>query len=290
MNTTITSDRRWSLLGTIIVHTTMVLLLMILMRNCNTGGGGGNGGLGYTGLMSMDAAGLGTFTDGLGYEPLPAAEEQPVTTNEPVEQDVSAISDDNSTAEAPVVNNKPKTDSPTNPKDKTPVNTKPKEQQVSGNLNNAFGSLSKGGNGNTTGGGQQGTADGSIDGKGVMSGGGSLGTGGGQGGGNGTGNGTGDGPGSGPGNGGGFQWELKGRSITRNPSITETAPDEGVVVVDIWVDKDGNVTKAVANPAKSTTTNGQLYKLAENSAKKAKFSAGAANEQKGSIKITFKLK
>jgi TonB family protein len=123
-----------------------------------------------------------------------------------------------------------------------------------------------------------------------MSGGGSLGTGGGQGGGNGTGNGPGNGPGSGPGNGGmNSSYSLSGRSMSRKPSINENAPEEGVVVVDIWVDKDGNVTKAVANPALSTSSSAQLYKLAESAAKKAKFSTSAQNEQKGTIKITFTL-
>lgn len=290
MNTILATDRRWSLFGTICVHTTLVILLIMLARSCETGGGGGNGGLGYTGLMSLDAAGLGTYVDGVGYQEMESAPIQEEITTEPVaEEDLTAISDDNAVAESPVINNnKP---SETKPKpNNTNNNTKPKEQQVSGNLNNAFGQLSQGGNGNTTGGGQQGTSDGSIDGKGVMGGGGSMGDGGGQGGGSGTGTGPGTGPGSGPGSGGmNSSFTLQGRTMSRKPSINETAPDEGVVVVDIWVDTQGNVTKAIANPAKSTTSNGQLYKLAEQAAKKAKFSAGGQGEQKGIIKITFTL-
>lgn len=288
MNATIPSDRNWSLTGTILFHATIIALLFLM--KCGTGGGGGNGGLGYTGLMSMDVAGIGNDVDGWGdFEDAEAPVQEAVT--ETVTDETSAISDESQFEEAPVVSNKPKTETTvTKPVNTPKPNDKPKEQQVSGNLNNAFGSLSKGGNGNTSGGGQQGTSDGKIDGKGVLNGGGSLGSGGGQGGGNGTGNGPGNGPGSGVGNGGNSSWKLSGRGITRQPSLSDNAPDEGVVVVDIWVDKNGNVTKAVANPSKSTTTNRQLYTLAENAAKSAKFSTSTSSEQKGEITINFKLK
>ncbi|MFM7234161.1 MAG: energy transducer TonB, partial [Flavobacteriales bacterium] len=115
-------------------------------------------------------------------------------------------------------------------------------------------------------------------------GGGSAGSGGGNGGGNGTGNGVGSGSGS------GMSWKLDGRSIVNTPKVTGTAPDEGTVTVDIWVDANGAVTKAIANAAKSNTSNGTLFKMAEEAARKAKFSTSAGGkEQMGSIKITFKL-
>jgi TonB family protein len=118
----------------------------------------------------------------------------------------------------------------------------------------------------------------------VLGGGGSAGTGGGSGGGNGTGNGVGSGSGS------GMSWDLDGRTMKSTPKVNGTAPDEGTVVVDIWVDANGNVTKAMANAAKSNTSNGTLFKMAEEAASKAKFSSSPrGNEQRGSIKITFKL-
>ncbi len=294
MNATYPNDRRWSLTGTLLLHVTIIALLFLV--KCG-GGGGGNGGLGYTGLMSMDVAGFGNNVDGWGDAP----EEAPAETQTPqpvIAQDSQAITDNNASEESPVVSNKPNEKPIVKPKDSTikPKDVvKPKEEEkpkVSGGLNNALGQISKGGSGNTTGGGQQGTQDGSIDGKGVLGGGGSQGTGGGQGGGNGTGTGPGNGPGSGAGSGGmNSNYTLIGRSMDRKPSISETAPDEGVVVVDIWVDQNGNVTKAVANPAKSTSSNGQLYKLAEKAAKNAKFSTSTSGgEQKGTITITFKLK
>jgi hypothetical protein len=157
------------------------------------------------------------------------------------------------------------------------------QQEVSNNLNNAYKNI-KGGSGTTTGMGQQGDPNGSINGRGVLGGGGSAGTGGGSGGGNGSGTGVGSGSGS------GMSWKLDGRSIVNTPKVTGTAPDEGDVTVDIWVDANGVVTKAIANAAKSNTSNGTLFKMAEEAARKAKFSTTAGGkEQMGSIKIKFKL-
>ncbi len=289
MNAVFPNDRRWSLTGTILFHALLIASLFLL-KDCG-GGGGGNNGFGYTGLMSMDVAAIGNEVDGWGDQPEEEAPVQNTVTDPVVDDNSAAISDESATPETPTVNNKPNEKPTTKPKD---PNTKPvkeeKPKQVSGGLNNALGNINKGGNGTTSGGGNQGAQDGSIDGKGVMNGGGSTGDGGGQGGGSGTGTGTGTGPGSGPGSGGmSSDYTLAGRSMSRRPSISETAPDEGVVVVDIWVDKNGNVTKAVANPAKSNSINSQLYKLAEKAAKQAKFSTSTSNEQKGEIKITFKL-
>jgi TonB family protein len=274
------TDRRWSLTGTLLFHVTILGLLFLL--KCGNGGGGGNGGLGYTGLMSLDAAGIGTMVDGEGYVPMP----EPVVqepTPESVEE-TNAITDDAS-QEAPTISDKKQSEnrkSDTQVRKETPQQQQT-QQQVSNNLNNAFNNI-KGGSGNTTGTGQQGDPNGSIDGRGVMGGGGSAGTGGGSGGGNGTGVGTGTGGGS------GANWSLAGRQILNNPKVQGNAPDEGTVTVDIWVDSNGNVTKAIANAAKSNTSSGTLFKMAEEAARKAKFNSSASgNEQKGSIKITFKL-
>lgn len=273
------TDRRWSLTGTLLFHVTIVGLLFLL--KCGNGGGGGNGGLGYTGLMSLDAAGIGTMVDGQGYVPMP----EPVMEEPTPEaaEEANAITDATS-EEAPVVSDKKQSE---NRKSDTQVRKdnpqQQTQQQVSNNLNNAFNNI-KGGSGTTTGTGQQGDPNGSINGKGVLGGGGSSGSGGGSGGGNGTGNGPGSGSGS------GMSWKLDGRSIINTPKVTGTAPDDGTVAVDIWVDANGNVTKAIANAAKSNTSNGTLFKMAEEAARKAKFSTSATGtEQMGSIKITFKL-
>jgi outer membrane biosynthesis protein TonB len=274
------TDRRWSLTGTLLFHATLVGLLFLI--KCGNGGGGGNGGLGYTGLMSLDAAGIGTMVDGEGYVPMPeSVMEEPAP--EAVEE-TNAITDDSS-QDSPTISDKKQSE---NKKSDTQVrkdNTQQQQtqQQVSNNLNNAFNNI-KGGSGTTTGTGQQGDPNGSINGRGVLGGGGSAGTGGGSGGGNGTGVGVGSGSGS------GMSWSLSGRTLLNTPKVNGTAPDEGTVSVDIWVDANGNVTKAIANAAKSNTSNGTLFKMAEDAALKAKFNGSSSgNEQKGSIKITFKL-
>lgn len=290
MSTTATlqKDKNVSLTGTILFHAALVASLF-LFKCQGTGGGGGNDGLGYSGLMSMDVAGMGNDIDGWGDNPDSEAPAENSVT-EPIIEDNNAITDENASAETPVVNNKPNSKPADKPKD---PNTKPKDDpkpQISGGLSGALGNINKGGNGNTSGSGNQGAADGKIDGKGTVSGGGSAGTGGGQGGGNGTGTGPGNGPGSGPGSGGlNANYSLSGRTMNRKPSLKETAPEEGVVVVDIWVDKNGNVTKAVANAAKSQATSAKLFQLAEKAAREAKFSSSGQNEQKGTITITFKL-
>jgi TonB family protein len=256
---------------------------MLFLVKCGNGGGGGNGGLGYTGLMSLDAAGIGTMVDGEGYVPMPEpVMEQP--TPEAIEE-TNAITDDSS-QEAPTISDKKQSE---NRKSDTQVRKdnpqqQPTQQQVSNNLNNAFSNI-KGGSGTTTGTGQQGDPNGSISGRGVLGGGGSAGTGGGSGGGSGGGNGAGNGMGS--------KWGLDGlgdRTMVNEPKVNGTAPDEGTVTVDIWVDANGSVTKALANAAKSNTSNGTLFKMAEEAARKAKFSSSpGSSEKKGSIKIRFKL-
>jgi len=276
-----------SLSGTVLLHVAILSLLFLV--KCG-GGGGGNGGLGYTGLMSMDVAGLGNPVDGWG-DPQPEASETVKPVEETPIEDNSAISDDASENVAPVVNPS-KNDKPiTKPKD---PNTKPKtpvteQQKLDAKLNGLLNNIGKG-QGNTSGGGQQGSSAGQIDGKGVLGGGGSQGTGGGQGGGNGTGNGPGNGPGSGPGSGGGMsKWELDGRKMNTKPTLSEIAPEEGIVEVHIWVDANGNVTKAIPYMKGSNTTSSKLFELAIKAAKKAKFNASNDAEQKGTITIKFVL-
>lgn len=284
--TVVTGNDKWAGVGTACFHVALVAMLF-LVKCPTTGGGGGNDGLGESGFMSMDVAGIGNSVDGWGpTEETPT----PVQQNDVVKDESSAVTDETPTNEAPVVNsNKPsKTQTTTKPVvTPTPKPIEKPQDKPTQAANVIKGSGSSSGNTN------QGAEDGKIDGKGVVGGGGgSAGAGGGQGGGTGIGTGTGTGPGSGPGSGGlSANFDLQGRTMNRKPSITETAPDEGKVVVDIWVDKNGNVTKAVANAAKSNTTNSKLYALAEKAAKTAKFNANpnGNNEQKGTITINFKL-
>ncbi len=129
------------------------------------------------------------------------------------------------------------------------------------------------------------------------------GTGGGQGSGTGTGSGSGTGPGSGSGSGGGHgsgvgtgtgpgsgpSVSLDGRSAKYLHKPDNNFTEQGNVVVNIWVNQNGDVTRAEAGAKGTTTTNTQLWKLATSSALKTKFFSKkeASVEQKGSITYHF---
>jgi len=86
---------------------------------------------------------------------------------------------------------------------------------------------------------------------------------------------------------------LKGRSVLGAlPKPTYSVQNEGVVVVDIWVDKYGNVQKAVAGGQGTTVTDKTLWAAARAAAMKAHFSqnADAPELQQGTITYIFKLK
>ena len=86
---------------------------------------------------------------------------------------------------------------------------------------------------------------------------------------------------------------LKGRSVLGAlPRPDYSVQDEGKVVVDIWVDNYGNVTKAIAGGQGTTVSNQALWAAARAAAMKAHFnqSADAPALQQGTITYIFKLK
>lgn len=102
----------------------------------------------------------------------------------------------------------------------------------------------------------------------------------------------GSGNGKSSGIGDGISFDLGGRTSRQIPSPSNKFSDEGRVVVTIFVNRSGNVTRVIA-PAKGTTTSStHLRQLAEQAAKLAKFSPkeDAPEEQKGTITYIFKLK
>ncbi len=125
--------------------------------------------------------------------------------------------------------------------------------------------------------GGQGTGDGggSGDGTGTGSGGGS---------------GTGSGGGHGPGNGVGF--DLAGRNMKSLPRLEDQSQEQGKIVIDIIVDKNGNVLRAEGPARGSTITNAGLVRKSKEAAMKAKFSQSpqGVEEQKGSITFNFILR
>jgi len=89
----------------------------------------------------------------------------------------------------------------------------------------------------------------------------------------------------------GNKWALTGRGLVgRLPLPAYAVQDQGIVVVSITVDKDGNVTRAVAGARGSTTLNKVLLDAAEKAARQAKFTRNPNSiEQTGTLTYIFKL-
>lgn len=85
----------------------------------------------------------------------------------------------------------------------------------------------------------------------------------------------------------GMQWNLDGRKLKQQlPKPSNDFNQEGVVEVQIWVDKDGNVTNV--RVLKTTISDRYTQQLALKAAKNAKFTEGDV-PQIGTIKYNFKL-
>jgi TonB family protein len=96
--------------------------------------------------------------------------------------------------------------------------------------------------------------------------------------------------GSGKGN-SGVSFDLAGRSILHRPKIDDKSQETGKVVVDITVDKNGNV-KSVNAPARGSTTSApNLVSKAKFAAKQARFSKSptGVEQQHGTITFIFKF-
>jgi protein TonB len=133
-------------------------------------------------------------------------------------------------------------------------------------------STNDGGQGNGTEPGNEGSPDGSPD--GIL-------------GGTGTGNeGTGTGNGAA---GNGVKFSLTGRRVAKKPNISANSKDVGIVVVNITVDRAGNVIKAEPGARGTTTLNADKLREAKNAALSTKFSAKAdgPEEQYGTMTVSF---
>lgn len=257
----------------------------------NNEGGGGNG-------IGLEVN-LGSGPDGMGndqqLEPLKvtanshptvveASQQEKLLTNE--EEDSEKI--DKSTEEKKVV--KPKKAEVKKPvvkqvKTVEKVVTVEKVEEAPKpimDLKTVFSSNNSGGNEGTTGKpGDQGNPNG-VPGSKLYTGNG-TGSGGGTGGGSGTGHGTGIGS--------GISLSLAGRTSEFLQKPEYNIKEEGVVVVEITVDRNGNVTNATPILKGTTTQNAYLWRVAKEAALKAKFNSDskAATFQKGTIRYHFEL-
>lgn len=90
----------------------------------------------------------------------------------------------------------------------------------------------------------------------------------------------------GQGNGTGYDLGGRGAKTLQRPS--KDFPEEGHIVVEIWVDREGNVIRA--GIAKGTDiTNSEMRNMALEAARRSKFAPdpAASEEQKGTITYTF---
>lgn len=110
-------------------------------------------------------------------------------------------------------------------------------------------------------------------------------------GGSGGGDGGGNGPGKGPGNGPGISFNLANRKNMSLPKPDYRQQVEGTVVVEVTVNKEGEVTQAIPGVKGSTTLDEQLMDAAKRAAFQARFDRkpDAPAFQKGTITYKFRL-
>ena len=94
------------------------------------------------------------------------------------------------------------------------------------------------------------------------------------------------------GNGGnGSSYKLTGRNAVSLPKPDYNSNQQGKIVIDIWVNQQGQVTRVEGPAQGSTITNSAMVEQAKKAARKARFNADtkALEEQKGSITYIFTI-
>lgn len=281
---TITYKRRSSALALLftllLVGSLVIILLMIILRTpippYPEGGGGKGDGIELN---------LGFSDAGMGNNPQELAtpeKENPQTEAKPdnerlLTQDVEEAPDINEK----IADKKPKKiETP-----KKPVKTETEKPKPVVNKNALYkpsaNQVSADGNKHTAG--DQGDPNGNLGAKAFGGKAGQGGSGGGTGGGTGTGTGTGVGS--------GISFDLAGRNpVGALPRPEYKQQAEGVVVVEVTVDKEGKVTQAEPGRRGTTINDDNLWEAARSAAKKARFDRKPdATVQKGTITYRFRL-
>lgn len=250
-------------------------------------GGGGGGEI----AVNFGDSEFGSGNNFKSKEVVNSAPDEVVET--PTEEKEIIVSENE---EAPTIAEikKPDTKIEKKEEDKPAVKLTPKpSKSTSDALSNLLNGSNKEGDGNDKAAGNKGKSNGDSNSKGYNGGGGSgTGSGGGIGSGEGLGTGSGYGTGSGSGSGkGNGNYQLGNRKALNTPRPKYTCNEEGVVVVQISVDKSGTVTNA--NPGVRGTTNSAkcLLDQAKIAAMNTKWQAdaAAADTQVGKIIYNFKL-
>lgn len=298
MSSTISSDQKKSLAISLLLYATLLLILFFIRfwppaNMAELAGGGGGGGV----TVNFGDSDLGS---GANYKSeVLQVKNQSKQVPVKVTPDEAILSQENTTEESVVIPQKEKTKKTIVPvKEITkPVVVKPK---VSSNTNDALSSIlkgsNKGGDGDDKAAGNKGKSNGSLSSNGYY---GTGGPGGGTGGGNGTGNGigtgsgygSGSGGGSGSGSGGGTGYSLGNRKAVSKPAPKYTCNEQGKVVVEVSVDRNGKTINAVAGIKGTTNTANCLLEQAKIAAMNTKWDASsdAPEKQVGKIVYNFNL-
>ncbi len=277
------SIRQRSLLLTLFIHGAIVLFLIYaILTTPDPPMGGGEGVLVNIGYMDMASGEIQPMSENTTEDPVvkenvppPVTDEAPVVTQDI--EDAVSIAKKEPKKIVKKVTPEPEKVAVIKKADPTPVIVERKADQKAiykGKTNN---STSQGTA--TSGQGDQGDPSGDPNSKLYGK----------PGNGNGTGDGNGVGNGSGNGNGPGVSFNLAGRNKISLPKVNDNSKDEGKVVIEIVVDKNGKVVSANGPSRGSTTTNSELVRKAKEGAMRAVFSASkdGVEEQRGTITFTF---
>lgn len=295
MSSTISSDQKKSFLIATLLFGTLLLILFFIRfwppANLEelTGGGGGGGV-----TVNFGDSDLGS---GANYKSeVLDVKNQAKQTPTKATPDESILSQENTTEDNVVIPQKVKPLKPTPVLKEEPKPVVVAKPKVSNNTNDALSSImkgsNKGGDGDDKTAGNKGKANGSLSSGGYY---GTGGSGGGTGGGNGTGNGTGTGSGYGAGNGGGSGngtgYSLGNRKAISKPAPKYTCNEEGKVVVEVSVDRNGRTTNAIAGIKGTTNTARCLLDQARIAAMNTRWDASsdAPEKQVGKIVYNFNL-
>ncbi len=250
--------------------------------------GGGGGGEVAVNFGDSD------FGSGENYASMESVKSTPKPTPQPKAADKEILASESD--DAPVIANvKKATEKPKKVEEEKPVvKPAPKpSKSTSDALSNLLNGSSTGGDGNDKQAGNKGKSNGDANATGYNGGGGSgTGSGGGNGSGEGLGSGSGYGNGSGGGSGNGNgNYQLGNRKALNKPAPNYICEEQGVVVVQISVDKSGRVISA--NPGIRGTTNAAkcLLDQAKIAAMNTKWQSDddAPDKQVGKIIYSFKL-
>lgn len=300
MSSIVSSDQKKSLAISTLLYATLLLILFFIRfwppANLDELAGGGGGG-GVTVNFGDSDLGSGSNYKSEVLEVKNYSKQAPAKST----PEEAILSQENSTEESVVIPTKEKPKKPTVVvKKEEPKPIVPEKPKVSNSTNAALASIMKGsnsgGDGDDKTAGNKGRPNGNLNSNGYY---GTGGSGGGTGGGNGTGNGTGSGPGSGngsgggsgSGSGGGIGYSLGNRKAISKPVPKYICNEEGKVVVEVSVDRNGRTINAVAGVKGTTNTASCLLEQAKIAAMNTRWdaSSNAPEKQVGKITYNFNL-